>query len=272
MTLSIEEPRNDDETLSIIVSTCKAYEDVLLNWVALYSMLNSHLNYDIHIITDKYINDLPVGINQIVCESSDWQKRLSYAISRINSKYFLLFLEDYYFKNTVDVDEFDLLFDFVESNDISYCKMNNIPQQTLNGGTVSFLDFSKRHAINLQLAIWSKPFLSSILGSGSAWALEDKLNNLPRHSLNKDKFVIDNNSVIKLTNGIIKGKMDSKVNSFYDKEYSYILKYNNRNTLNWFDYSLIYIKSKGRLVKNKKIRIILKKFFTLFGINFVTKD
>jgi hypothetical protein len=273
MTSSVKEPcSNNSEKFSILVSTCKAYEDVMINWIVLYKRLNSHLNYDIHIVSDGFINELPASINQIVFDSDDWQKRLSYALGKINTEYVLLFLEDYYFKGKVDLHEMQVLFDFVKDNDITYCKMNNIPRQNLTDGVVSSLDLSKRHAINLQLAVWSKSFLDSILTSGSAWALEDKLNNLSLDSIDESKFVTDNNSIIKLTNGIIKGKIDLKVNSFYKKEYSHILKYKDRSALSWLDYSLIYVKSKGRIVKNKKIRIILKKVFTLLGVTFVTKD
>jgi|GEM_PF-5891756 len=258
--------------LTIMVSTCKAYEDVMLNWLALYSKLNSHLNLNIYIVTDGFMEGIPSSVKQIIHESNDWQKRLSYAINQVQSKYIMLFLEDYYFVDRVNLDKFNLLSEFVVDKDISYCRMTNIPRQRLAGNLTSPLDFSKRHAINLQLAIWDKSFLNSILSSGSAWQLEDNLNQLPLETLDLDKFVIDSSSIIKLTNGIIKGKIDPQVSLFYEKEYSFSLNYKDRESLTWLDSVIIYLKSKGRYVKNKKVRVFLKKVIGLLGVNFVTKD
>ncbi|WP_412499848.1 hypothetical protein [Shewanella chilikensis] len=259
---------------SILISTCKAYQDVMINWVLLYNKFNVHLDYNVYVITDGYIENLPSYINQIVYDSADWQARLRYALDSIPSKYLFLFLEDYFFKTSVDKDKLNLLTTFIRSNDINYCRMTNIPRQNLcsDNGIISTVDFSKRHAVNLQLAVWNKIFLQSLLSSGSAWALEDKFNKISVPFEMVNKFAVDSNNIIPLTNGIIKGKVDLKVNDYYEKEHGFKLEYVDRRSLTPSDYLLIYFKSKGRYIRNKKIRIFLKKFFGFLGVGFVTKD
>lgn len=170
--------------LSILVSSCDKYSQF---WLPFFKLLDQnwpelktkHHNVPIYLLTNKKTFTYPrVEVINTPYDLS-WSDNMMDALNNIQTKYVLLFLDDYWIKELVDDARLNEILKVMREQDVAYVQLfADANEQKLAkpvptiDGVVYKTKFQKYRA-SLQLAIWETKALKQILRSGeSAWDFE----------------------------------------------------------------------------------------------------
>lgn len=175
------------EECAVIVNTCDKNIDLLDNFFYLFYRFWEKCPYNVFINTEKTKYEKE-NIHTLYCnEDISWCRRLRNCVNKINSKYVILLLEDFYFEREVDQDELDKVIAYMERNQniISFCfdpiSMGNVYSEYENYWERKPKG-KYRHC--LQAGIWRSDYLNRVLDiDASPWEFEFTYNFL---SFNKN--------------------------------------------------------------------------------------
>lgn len=218
------------------------------------------------------VKSYPVGVH------AEWSMKVQKAVEVIEEDYFILLLEDFFIGASVDNNEFSQLMDYIEGNDIVYCKLcdNNriLPSQKPkydNETPFQIIRKNQKYGICLQPAIWNKNFLKALVGEGNynAWVFELNQIKNAMHSDSKpfEKIIFDPRNILHFKHGALQGEMlPSTV--WYFKHIKFPLS-SNRKVMSKLSYLKYIVKHLGRDLTPQIFQKYVKYIARIMGFSFV---
>lgn len=273
-------PKKLDNKCTILVNSCDLYEDVWDPFFTLFKkywpdckfpiVLNTETkSYSFNGLKIKCLN-LKKGKNV----SIQWGERIIDCLERINSKYVLFFLDDYFLYDYVDTSRIIKSIDYMEKNEnIVYFNYFRWPKR---GNYMDWLQYdgytriqSKSYYVcNCQIALWRRDKLISYLRkTDSPWDFE-QYGYKRKHSKNDELYSLDFfQDMIFYYNpfvfGISRSKWQVKTKDLFEKE-NIIVDFNKRG---FFDFQDCFKKKK--IFRKYDIKSILYNFFHKVKKNFL---
>jgi len=183
-------------------------------------------------------------------------------------------MDDYFIKSRVENDYVKSMLRFATDNDADYLRLTNKPYKFLPKfrNNLARIKVKSPYSVNLQMALWKKEFLETILKNidGSAWKVEEFLMTSALEGVFEGKkLFFTNKDQIKIVNGVIKGKWSRKATRFLKGKK---INYNNRrgklSILITIRNNILYFFT---LITPIYLRTKLKKILSKMGFKFATK-
>lgn len=167
--------------LCLLVLSCDAYRDLWDDFFNLRDIYWNDCPYKWYLVTESedYIRE---GVEVIQCgKELNWIGRFREAVTRIDAKYFGIYLEDYFISSPVNNSVINELLHVMENNNVSMINVGAVFNVLINMRDKQY--FQKhlfhipnhmKYGISASSAIWNKEFLLEKLGNidGSAWQFE----------------------------------------------------------------------------------------------------
>lgn len=267
--------------MTIVVVSCDAYKDVLEKYLFFLHENWNDCKYRILLGLETQPIEDAVAESVLCGSDSTWTKRVIECVSKTDSKYILLSVEDLFISEKVNSQTIDEIIDFMEKENIYYYripvfKFNTKDTKTYPGyPNVELIESNRRYNVSIGTAIWNRDELLRILGDGtmSAWDLENyflqKAEKAEAGYL--EKYVSDSRYVLHSVHMIKSGKwIPSSIRRM--EELGYSIDYKERGFISYTD----------RLKLNKIyswcsrnfptwLRNPVKKVMATFGFKFASK-
>lgn len=153
---------------------------------------------------------IPAGKN------TEWSKRASVALEKIETPYVILMLEDFFISDYVDNDLVRASLKLVEENQIKFYQiLVQLIKQSWEKGKpykgnkhIHIVPRNKKYGINLQAAIWNTDFLREKIGDGNYNAWKFEMNQLETENYNDKKieYLIDDRNILNITHTIVQSQ------------------------------------------------------------------
>lgn len=173
----------NNKLCSILVTSCDSYDDA---WEPFFKLLNimwSECDMPIYLNTETKTFDSgylevkalhPGSLTDNKGKPISWSNRLKQAVEKIDSKYILFFLEDFFLMSPVRIDVVNKSIEYMESNKnigiIDFYREPHEKEFVLD--EFSYVDNNYDYAVNAMAAIWRKDFLLQILRDENPWDFE----------------------------------------------------------------------------------------------------
>lgn len=190
------------ENCSVLVCSCDKYEDA---WNPFFTLLKrnwSDCPYPIYLNTETKTYEDTTGLNVKTLNSNpkySWSKRLKNCLRKINSKYIIVFLEDFFLLSIVRQDVVAELLKWMDEQPIAqicfdrYGSINN-GKEPIKHNCFIKRKRGARYTINLQVCIWRKDVLLKCLTNfETPWEFEE-MSKYRSCKIKKDFYVQLRNS------------------------------------------------------------------------------
>ena len=169
---------DNPSTLSILVVSCDRYADIWPHFFRLFYKYwtdcpnqlflgSNYVNYD-----DPKITPLLIG------KDTTWADSTKQMVERLPSEYFLLFLEDFFIRRSVNTENFVECFYALKKLKGGYLRLRPFPKPDSHLSAypnIGLIDEGAPYRLALQAAIWRKDvFLELVQPGESAWDMELK--------------------------------------------------------------------------------------------------
>lgn len=207
-------------------------------------LISSHSkSSDIWYITDYFIKkhwkskkEILLGANGVDKKEfvpGDWKyinqgddisfsKSLKDYVNFVDSKYFILMLDDFIILEDVDINTVLKAFDFIEARKGVYLRLIPSPKGDIRvDDDFSQIDVRAKvpYITSLHMSIWDRDFLLELLKYDfNPWEFEIKAGKTKEALKNYDKFFVTNYPFIKYTHFVEKGKFYPFIKDMLDKE------------------------------------------------------
>lgn len=168
---------------TVIINTCDKYEDA---WFPFFELVKKYwkgctYSFILNTETKNFVYD-GLNVTVINCNSlqaKSWGARFKNCLNKIESKYVILLLEDFFLQENVNQKELDDCINMMDSND----KIKVIYFKQIDGYTDIYkqnpryfhMKENKRYKLNLQAGIWRKNDLYSLIDNNdSPWSFEEE--------------------------------------------------------------------------------------------------
>lgn len=170
-----------NNTVSIIVLTCDKYSDLWDDFFTLKEKYWPNCSFDSYLITEEK-DYKRSGVTAIRCgRNLEWGERFRIAVESINSRYFILFLDDYYICKGIDDELINDCLAFMEKEKVSYYRMGDTfgslkrikhPEYVQQHRMI--IPKNQKYGVSTSEAIWERDYLLDKLSNGkvSAWQFE----------------------------------------------------------------------------------------------------
>ncbi|MDY2627202.1 MAG: hypothetical protein SOW08_02620 [Lachnospiraceae bacterium] len=210
---------------------------------------------------------------------AEWSKKVQIAIERVHTPYICLLLEDFLVGDTINTRKVKNSLEFIEKHNIRYFKLVNMNRAVKNRdphyGEYRFLHViqqSDEYGVSLQAAVWSKEYLSELLGTDNynAWTFEF---NRVREAAGKPDIpnpgcVFDERNILNLHHGVIQGKyLPGTIKYFQRLGINLNVK---REVMSRMQYYKLRLISRGKYMLPRSMRNPLKKILEKMGMKFVS--
>lgn len=206
--------------LAVVGIFYSGYKDVWHDFISLY---NNHLDTDsfpLTIVADSDVSYFFDGIKVLGAGvNAEYSNKVQYALRNINADYFLILLEDFFVKETVETGVIENIMNFIVNEHIKYYSMpmpdfvanykgkrHNPPYRFIR-----YISPDAEYTLSCQPSIWKKDFLIECVGDENynAWIFEGIFKKSPfAHSLSfLDGCVADTKNPFHFIHGLVQGKM-----------------------------------------------------------------
>lgn len=197
-----------------------------------------------------------------------WSKSMIDYLSNINTKYVLLFLDDFILLNYVKEEAVKNLVDFAKKTDAMMIRTISNPKGDIEvDQNFDLVDIRSRvpYSTSLQVGLWNKDFLIDLLEYGfNPWEFKTKAGKTEKALKFYDKFFVSKKYIFKYTHFVEKGKFHPFIKELARKEKVYF-DFSKRDFLNELDLKALKysnLKSKvSRFIPNKYKNSIRKILF-----------
>lgn len=205
----------NEKNLSILVFSCDAYSDLWDNFFTSFQKFWPNNKFQYFLVNNFKVYDRS-GVNVINAGDADWSARSRLAMNKIESEYFLLFLEDFFLHENIDNDKIIQVFEYVFKNKINYYQLNTTDKEDyyrweiFENNYIWDIPKNREYWIDISIAIWQRDFFLELLGSEdySAWEFEFN-RNIDAKNPNKysDKLcLLDSRNLIPMCPMVVQGK------------------------------------------------------------------
>ena len=261
--------------LVIVCPFYSGYKDLWLDFIKLFKKYWNNCPYDLVIVSDFNENDEIEGVKVIAAGSdAEYSKKIQTALSQINSKYFLILLEDFFFSKTVCNNEFEKIVEYIKDNDVKYYSMpmsefsGNYKGKRIEGNNRDLRTISPKakYTLTCQPAIWDTEFLRKVIlkSNYNAWIFEG-IYTKSKEAHSEEflaKCLANVGNPLNIKHGALQQKMiPDTVNYFKKNGYEFCT---NRTTLSQKDYfkhkiKIFFISMLPYSVQNIFSRFVKKK-------------
>lgn len=205
--------------LTIVGIFYSGYQNVWKDFISLYKKnLNSKM-FEFFIVSNYDYDFVFDGINVIGAgKEAEYSKKIQYTLEKIDSDYYLLLLEDFFFSKALNDQKILYLLNFIKNNKIKYYSMpmpdfmRSYHGKKYEGRrTVKHISEKTEYTISCQPAFWQKNFLRRCIcdENYNAWIFEGIFQK-SRVSHTKDflaNCAIDTSNPLSIIHGLVQGKM-----------------------------------------------------------------
>jgi hypothetical protein len=167
------------EDLAVVVQTCDQYNDLWEPFYTLYDRYWPDCPFGIYHVTESRpfrrgkVNTILTG------QDKEWSERLLFALDRIETRYILLLLDDYFLLKKVSNKKMTECVAILNKNPKSaYLRIFPVPgpdEDHLSDSKIGIVRKDSPYSISTQATIWRKEILRSLLLPGeSVWDFELK--------------------------------------------------------------------------------------------------
>lgn len=168
--------------LSILVLSCDQYKDLWAPYFDFFFKYWPDCPFKVYLGTNTEKFEHPHVTQLFSKEKSSWSEELMIILEQIPDSHILLSLEDYFIYDTVDTDDILRYFEIAQHTEAAFLRLAVFPHRfrSLHPSStmppfddIGFIHKNSKYRINLQLAIWEKKSLQSLLVEGeSPWEFE----------------------------------------------------------------------------------------------------
>jgi len=156
----------DFSELSLVVLSSESYSYLWGNFIKTWGKYcNNFVIKKFLITTNKNKNLKNFTILSSGLDKDDfWSKRIKYALKKIKSKNVLVFTDDCFMSETLDIHNFKKIYSEFKKKKILHLRLCPIPNEDmLRKKNLYRLDYFSFHRISLQPSLWNKKFLEKML-------------------------------------------------------------------------------------------------------------
>lgn len=167
------------KNVTFLVNSCDKYSDT---WTPFFTLLEKNWQgFDLPVVLNTETKDYSFeGINLTVCNfpsAKTWSERFLNVLDKISTDYVLVFLEDFFIEDIVNVQEFNRCLEYMRQHlEVGCISFKNTPEgltesEQLSG--YSKLESNATYRINCQAGLWKTSFLKKVLKKHeNAWEFE----------------------------------------------------------------------------------------------------
>lgn len=259
----------EKERLTIFIDSFDGYSDLWNIYFKIFNHYWSDCKYREVLVTNNLIpNYKNVDIINIGNETN-WIDRTLKALEKIDTKYVLFSLEDYFLGKKVINKDIDNILDFMDNEKINIYKLYPWPSTShkfkKNSSYLGGYTKNDAYAINGALGIFRTEYLIELIknceGAKSSFDFEyyyvNNENNV-NDAIDFSKICYDKRDLLGYHNGVIRGKWLRKTIKFYKKE-GIDIDFSHREVMSLSQTLWYEIRSKNPKIIRKILRKIFKK-------------
>jgi hypothetical protein len=198
------------DNLAVLTPSCDKYSET---WPALYQLLNKYwptLDQPRYLISNTKTYPDPRIHHVLIPNEKSWSDNMIQALDQIPEDYVMIIEDDYMITAPVNEERLQTLYNQMRTEGAAYLALVNVsndsktPHPTVPG--LGYLPPEADYRSSLQICIWKKSILKSLLRSGeNPWRFE--LYGIERTRKLKEPFMcVTNNFPIQYFGAIGKGK------------------------------------------------------------------
>lgn len=198
-------------------------------------------------------------------EDLSWSKSMYDYLNSIDTKYVLVYLDDFALNERVSTNEINNIITFMNDDNSKMVRLSSRPKPDMKiNSKIGRISINDRvpYSTSLQAAIWDRNFLIDLLKYNfNPWEFETKAGKTIEAFNNSDKFYATYDSILKYKHFVEKGKFLSFIKE-NAKDDNISLNANNRSFWDKSDMNTTLMSIVYSYVPNKyknKIRKLLKK-------------
>ena len=260
------------DKLTITIHTCQKFSDLWDSHIYLLNKNWNNRNIRTLLVTDcktekKYdeVEIISAG------DGKEMSDRMKCALDKINTKYVLVTLDDYFPIYKINNESIERLINIMEMEDIDYLRLFHRPtshKKFKNYDKIYKVNLDDdQYAINLYVGIWKKSFLEkTIQDSLNAWQYEVSLTKIGKK--NNAKCLMSKGNEFRTLDVIRKGKILTKADKYIKKNN---LSIGNREVMKKKDEFIIEFRTVFKRILPKNITKKLKTFLKKRGFKFYSE-
>lgn len=158
--------KSDFNDLSLVVLSSESYSYLWSNFIRSWNKYCKNLVLDKFIVTtNKNTNIRNFKIISSSLDKDDfWSKRIKYGLRKIKSKNLLVFTDDCFMSETLDIHNFKKIYSNFKKKKILHLRLCPLPNEDMFCKKNFYkLDYFSFHRISLQPSLWNKKFLEDML-------------------------------------------------------------------------------------------------------------
>ena len=200
--------------LAIVGTFYDGYYAIWEDFLELFSKFWPDCPYPLFIVNDSKELDYEKKYNVTVYhagENAEYSQRVQTALEKIDAKYYLLLLEDFFIGEKLDKNALKDTISFIKENNIKYYRMQmNEFTQSRCKGTIKKITPDMEYTISCQPSIWKREFLQECIGTEkyNAWVFEGIFIKAPK--VHTTEFLagcyVDYTNKLCLYHGAVQGK------------------------------------------------------------------
>lgn len=262
------------DKMTMLIFSCEKFSDL---WDAHVQLLEENWKdrgMDTYIVTDaphetnyKNVSVMAAG------ENKEFSERLEYALSKIDTEYVFVTLDDYFLINPVSNEKISALIDMLDKENLDYVRLFPHPKKA-NGekipqyGKVRKIVNDRPYSVNLYVGIWRKSFFKKTVGDvKNPWQFEVSLRKIA--TVLGAKCAVSNNKEFVILDVVRKGKILNKANRFF-KRHGYYHGYREIQS-KWYEFKL-GVRTLGIRYAPDFVVNLARKFMMKLGNHYFSQD
>ena len=156
----------DFNELSLVVLSSESYSYLWGNFIKTWQKYCNKFEIDKFLITtNKSKNFKNFTILSSELDKDDfWSKRIKYGLKKIKSKNLLVFTDDCFMSETLDIHNFKEIYSNFKKKKMLHLRLCPLPNEDMFCKKNFYkLDYFSFHRISLQPSLWNKKFLENML-------------------------------------------------------------------------------------------------------------
>lgn len=266
------------QNLAIFITSFDGYSDL---WEPFFTIFNyfwkdcpykKYLTSNFKKYDAKDVNMLPVG------QEVNWKRRMIDSLNMIEEEYVFIFLEDYFLGKSVNTRDIQEILNCMKKEGILMYRLAHHPKprkisRMADNKTPIYKD--QRYGVNFQCAIWNRKHLLEIINNlenSSCWDFEYYFLDIANRSehIVFPHYYVDNRDLLKIQNGVLKGKWIPKTIRYY-KKYNIEIDTQNRRMLSMLEMMKQSLYSFGSSIIPRRYNVLVKSALKKLGFKFLSE-
>lgn len=264
--------------VAIFVDSFDGYSDIWPIFVKIFEKYWPNCTIPIYLVSNEKEFNYKNLINIKTGKEKNWFDRTIKALKEINEEYIIFFLEDYFISKRINEKVIFDIIKYMKDNDIFYYQLS--PKDECRNEKKCVIQVLTTHefSISLQLVIWNKENLLSMLQDiycnnnvTTAWDFENyfvlKYKNVECNEIFGAKY--DTRDILGYKNGVLQGKWLRSTLNFYKKR-GIIINTGDRKITSIRETLYYNLKKFFSTKFNYRTKNIFKKLMRKIGFEFMT--